>query len=110
MKKLLRRQNQFGPIEKAEFELLNDRLPGDGCNKFVINAFNYERAKKAWDRFGTEIMEKWLNKNTKPHNWYLFESPILPKFANPEWPIAWAVSPELIPSEAKQKAFLDSLK
>ena len=111
MKKLLRRQNQFGLIEKAEFELLNDREPGKGCNKFVVNMFTNERAKIAWARFGKQIMKDWLkeNPNTRPHCWYLFDSPVLPKFTVPEWPNAWAVRPECIPSEAVQKKFLNSL-
>ena len=99
-------------IELSVNALLRDEMPGPEGNKFVINMFTHERAKIAWARWGHEIMKEWLKEklNTRPHCWYLFESPILPKFAIPEWPNAWAVRPECIPNEKTQKAFLDSLK
>ena len=111
MRKVIRKMNIGGAVELSEYLILQDIKPtGPDCNRFVINNFSPERARKKWEKWGAEIMEKWPNKNTKPHNWYLFESPILPKFANSEWPNYWARYPEEIPSEAKQKKFLDSLK
>ena len=93
--------------------LLRDELPGKGCNKYTQNAFHPERARSAWKKFGPQIMREWLKEkpHTRPKAFYLYSCQAKPPFQlDEDWPAAWAINPASIPSKAKQRAFLNSLK
>jgi hypothetical protein len=88
--------------------LLQDRLPDDDENKFVVHGFSIETAKQLWENNRLAILAAWTRDHpgTRPLAWWMFEAPAQPRFKLPENPATWARHPETIPSPTVQSAYL----
>ncbi len=105
MAKLLKknRPSRLDPKTISNIDLLSDRKPSG--NTFMNHDFP-AKARELWVQHKDYVLENWPNPTTRPQTWWLFDAPEPPPFEVGR-PGQWAKYPELVPSEAIQRLFLE---